>query len=722
MLNKKFKIFKGERLKRDLCIACAGVMMLGTSGCGKKEETSRPSSSASDNNAESTESKMIEAKAVQEGTTFAETEIKYKKDSDMFVDAIVQGEILFTLIQEDCSKQQKDIEPELERLVDNIYTFNVNTGVCKKITDYKPEDSIDLYSLCSNPDGEIYVIKYDNINETQKLCKIEDGTLVEQFDLEVLDYNSEDPYYLWLIDKNGNLYTKNQSGIKIYDKDMNEVFSEEFPGSTIRASANTKNGNIVVCLKSDVENSQQNTIIIYDPDSYKKIKEIEVEKTLASSALFTGVGNYDFLYGTSSELFGYDIASGSSTKIIDYDSTGIDIVNGYGPYMIDENTFIYGRDEEGENPFGNGFTLTKYTNLDVSDNSAAKIITYAARYQDAKIKQDIMEYNSSQSEYRIKIVDYSEESDPDAKLNADIAAGNYPDIYEIYEGLGDVSLGQGIEAGLFENLTPYIEEDEDVNLEDLIPAVRTAIDIKGQYFFLPSSFRLYTLVGRGSEIGMEPGWSYSEMKDYYFSSPDAHLFTSENKTDILNVLLQGCSYDFIDVRRGTSYFDNRAFKDILEMADSGKDEKSDLEEATLMEAQDLAENKRLFKEGSISLDDMVTLDEIYKGDYFIKGFPSTDNSGTFVELPGMVAISSHSKNKEAAWEFIKRYISEDYQGKHYQYFNGDPTRTDVFNVKCKALKATKDTKDKYGNTVFPLELSYKWGEYEINRRPIQMKI
>ena len=113
----------------------------------------------------------------------------------------------------------------------------------------------------------------------------------------------------------------------------------------------------------------------------------------------------------------------------------------------------------------------------------------------------------------------------------------------------------------------------------------------------------------------------------------------------------------------------------------------------------------------------MEIEAIFGGDYAVKGYPSSKDSGIHISLKRVAAISSQSKNKDAAWEFVKRYVTEDYQGKHYQSFWGNPTRKDVFDVKCEALKATEKTKDKYGNKVTPKDGEYGWDDFVYTEKP-----
>ena len=407
-----------------------------------------------------------------------------------------------------------------------------------------------------------------------------------------------------------------------------------------------------------------------------------------------------------------------SDKIVDYSASDINAGDLGTVIMLDENTFVAAEYNWVEDTVrGSTFKFNKYTKVDPSDVADKVVLTYASIYGDEQIKRDIKEFNNSQSKYRINIVDYSEESDPCAKISADIAAGNLPDIYELYDSVGNTSLDQMIAKGLLEDMSPYIEKDADVNLDDLVPAVKNAISKDGKVYVISPTFSLYTLVGRASEVGKEPGWTFDEMKTYLDTKKDVQLFYSNNKTDILKQFMDGCGNEFIDWENGKCNFDSQEFKDILEIANRGQNEEFSYDEDAPSEPKMIMEGKRVFVEGTIYPDDINRMDKVFKGDYCIKGYPGSEKCGSKIYMGNMLAISSKCENKDVAWEFVKKYITEEYQGKNYSNMWGVPTRKDVLEVYLEARKATKETKDKYGNDVIPINGSYGWEDLQMTREP-----
>ncbi|MBR6402901.1 MAG: extracellular solute-binding protein [Eubacterium sp.] len=719
MVNKEFK---NRQLKRALCIAFAGMMMLGACGCGKR------GLNVNEKNSEAADSKVAEAKNISEGTTFAETEFNGPSGEGGIVSSAGVGDSIYYVnnqykLKEGVSSDSPDSMENYE-VTSTISKFDVNSGEAKDIVQLTPKDGNFIRNLIKGADGSIYAMVFALESEAGKLCKIEDDKLVDVIDMANFgdDSNSDIPSSIEVVDKNGNYVINSDNGIKVYDKDSKELFSKQIQDGYIFGTVNTKDGDIAIYLEAYDSDSDKynNKVIILGTEPYEVKKELPWEGMLSySTPLIESSGDYDFLYRTRSDLFGYDIASDKSTKLVDFDNSDINSDNCSDIYMIDSNTFVIGENKyEGDSGEDCTFAFKKYSNKDVVDASDKTLLTYAVLYADGDLKNDIIDFNKSQDKYKIKLVDYSEEEDPYTKMSADIAAGNYPDIYDLNDGLGDISLNQAIEKGLFEDLSPYIEKDDAVNLDDLIPSVKNAIDKDGKCYFLPASFSLYTLAGKKADLGEESGWSYAEMKKYCADKKDSHPFYSDNKKDTLESLLDGCCNEFIDWEKGECSFDNQNFKDILEIANQGSNEEMNYDDG-MSEMQKFADGKIMFMNGSLALENMSEHTDTYKGDIVIKGYPSADNSGSFISLKRMAAISSKSENKDAAWEFVRRYATEEFQGKHYQGFWGDPTRKDVYDVACETATATKETTDKYGNKVTPRNDSYVMDGYTVTLRPLK---
>lgn len=101
------------------------------------------------------------------------------------------------------------------------------------------------------------------------------------------------------------------------------------------------------------------------------------------------------------------------------------------------------------------------------------------------------------------------------------------------------------------------------------------------------------------------------------------------------------------------------------------------------------------------------------------GYPNAAGNGSYFAFNKSYGISATSDNKDGAWEFVKTFISKQYQ---YDIVNtmqgllGTPTRKDNFDMFLKFLQATENYTDEMGNVIEPYQNSGM--DYEIPRGPM----
>ncbi|MCU9613175.1 sugar ABC transporter substrate-binding protein [Caldibacillus lycopersici] len=105
-----------------------------------------------------------------------------------------------------------------------------------------------------------------------------------------------------------------------------------------------------------------------------------------------------------------------------------------------------------------------------------------------KMQQEIAQnYMDDHPNVEIKV-----ESVPDnygTKILTQIAGGDAPDIFQI--GDGDISMFQS--RGALEDLTPFIEGDNGLNIDDFYKPVLDVGNIDGKYFTLPKDYSTYAV-------------------------------------------------------------------------------------------------------------------------------------------------------------------------------------------------------------------------------------
>lgn len=116
----------------------------------------------------------------------------------------------------------------------------------------------------------------------------------------------------------------------------------------------------------------------------------------------------------------------------------------------------------------------------------------------------VLDFNRKSSDYRIEVRDYSEFNTDDdytaglTKLITEIGSGAVPDIL-ITDSLPMDTFGA---KGLFEDLWPYIEADEEIGgRAGVVEPFFNAISQEGKLYEVTSGFAVRTIAGPSSIIG-----------------------------------------------------------------------------------------------------------------------------------------------------------------------------------------------------------------------------
>lgn len=276
------------------------------------------------------------------------------------------------------------------------------------------------------------------------------------------------------------------------------------------------------------------------------------------------------------------------------------------------------------------------------------------------LSQQVEIFEAEHPGYEIEIRIYDryeqEEGDGIARLQREIVSGQGPDIinfgygYSVTDILGEYT----------ENLFPYLEENM------YFDNVLQAFSYQEGLYAMPVSFSLKTFVGRRSLIGERESWSIGELIDCYEQEKERLggsllLYPGEIKKDVFGTIITGNIENYVDWEQRACRFTEEEFLRVMEFANSFPD--------TLMITEDFSPLE-CFGSGGALLYPMV-LDGVYdicKAERILKeepvyiGYPVDCEDGTVIQASElMLAISSVSKHKEMAWEFLRQFLTEGYQ-------------------------------------------------------------
>lgn len=275
-------------------------------------------------------------------------------------------------------------------------------------------------------------------------------------------------------------------------------------------------------------------------------------------------------------------------------------------------------------------------------------LTLAADIQISQLQRIISNFNKNNEKYYIKAVFYVSELNSMDILRTEIISGKAPDIYAFYQ---DMSLS-GVSVPLYEDLLPYLDADPSYSRETLIPSLLNVLVKDGTLWCIPFDFSIMTFIARESVVGRRTGITMKEAQKFAEGmGDDVSVFPRWMDREILLGYMLGFAIDrYIDFENGKCSFDNKDFTVILEQC-------KNYQGATTKDYSD----ELLLNYPLQGFSSVTSIKKIYGGDYCYVGFPTEEGNGNEFELNLRFSISSQSKHKDGAWEFVRSVMSEENQ-------------------------------------------------------------
>ena len=265
-----------------------------------------------------------------------------------------------------------------------------------------------------------------------------------------------------------------------------------------------------------------------------------------------------------------------------------------------------------------------------------------------------------------------------------------------------------------EDLNPYLEADADLKREDLFESVLEAYSIDGKLYCIPNNFYVMTVMGKASEVGDTPGWTLDELMALMDSKPEGTEVLEYATKELILQLSMIYNFDsYIDWETGECSFNGEEFIKVLEFADrfvseedysyseDGPSTPSKIQDGTLMLMNTTISSVQEYQMYSAMFGEPITM----------IGYPSSEGNGSGISGANTFAVNARSANKEAAWEFIKYLLSEEYYADNNIW--GFPTVISEYDkVNAEYMKA-EYYEDENGNQVEMSKGSWGWDDFNV---------
>lgn len=585
------------------------------------------------------------------------------------------------------SGQDSDVpevgEPITENVWENSYYNNFTMGADGRVYAIKRYNY--YYEDYENPENNVNVRK-------QFLCAWNpDGSLLRETELE--DLETEEYYYYissYSVDADGNAclllggdsisqMTVDAQGKASPKTKMPEDLDKVF--NNLDSMIVRQDGSFWVIYRDENE-WQKVYLASYDMSTgaLGEAKELPASFSWGGyNCIVEGVGS-DLVYSTSSGLYALNGGDAESSMKMDYINSDMNIYGFNSVVELDENRFVGVFSESYDNSVHAGiFTYVKPE--DIKDKA---VLVMAGMYVDSELKQRVVEFNRASEEYRIVVKTYGEYNSYEdnyagvTQLNNDIISGNMPDILI---ASNNITIDNYAAKGLLADIREMIEKDEELSQVDFMTNVFDAYSMNDKLYYVIPGFRARTMVAKQAIVGDRNTWTMKDMQDLMATLPEGtSLLTELTRDTFFNYAMQFCGSDFVDVATGKCNFNSEGFIALMEFAKTLPEQLGDDyfgEDYWNNYESQYRDNRTILSQMYVtSVKNMnYTINGSFGEPVSYIGFPTDSGQGSYVEYIDAFSISAKSRYKDVAWDFLRYYLTEEYQSEmsyglpiHRKYF------------------------------------------------------
>ena len=636
-----------------------------------------------------------------------------------------------------------------------ILTIDPDTGVCTELTNLElpqvPEGasgSVDCYNMIGSDDGtlwmlvNVYATQYElpgdfdpntdskwnypstDINGSYLMHVAADGSMIASLDLS--DTNNEDNedgmsgnLSSFAVDAAGNLYVSDYNNIYVLDAEGNVQFKldgSQYNGSLCRLNAQQV-GVMWYNYTDDVNAADENGQYFVPIDLETKDWGEKVKLPSNVWSILPGDDAYDFYYTYNNNIYGYAAKTDTKEKLVDWLACDVDTNNMSGYAMLSDSRVAALMQDWSTDP--TTYQLIVLHRVDASEIKEKKVLTLACMYLDWNLRSMIVEYNKTNDEYRINVVDYGEYATDDdynagvTKLTTEIISGSVPDIFLT----SNLPIDKYAAKGVIADLNTFMDGGNGLSRDYFVPQIMNALEKDGKLYELPTSFTVTTAYALSSIASQYDTWNVAAVQDAMTQLQEgATVFSNgwTKNTALSNCLSRNLSA-FVDWTTGKCEFDSEAFQQLLAFCNSFPAETSDGDGAiAYASSADIAVDDAMWESDATRITNgkqlmstigMYSFDSYIWNVYAIRdkitftGYPTEDGSGSSFGLQMPMAISSVTKYPDAAWDFVCSIIKKMNTIDENNYYYGFPISQAAFDAEMTDIMTEQYQLDENGEQV-----------------------
>ena len=636
-----------------------------------------------------------------------------------------------------------------------VLTIDPDTGICTELSNLQlpevpegAEGGVNCYNMIGSDDGtlwmlvNVYATQYElpddfdpntdskwnypstDINGSYLMHIAADGSTIASLDLS--DTNNEDNedgmsgnLSSFAVDAAGNLYVSDYNNIYVLDAEGNVQFkldASQYNGSLCRLNAQQV-GVMWYNYTDDVNAADENGQYFVPIDLETKDWGEKVKLPSNVGSILPGDDAYDFYYTYNNNIYGYAAKTDTKEKLVDWLACDVDTNNMSGYAMLSDSRVAALMQDWSTDP--TTYQLIVLHRVDASEIKEKKVLTLACMYLDWNLRSMIVEYNKTNDEYRINVVDYSEYATDDdynagvTKLTTEIISGSVPDIFLT----SNLPIDKYAAKGVIADLNTFMDGGNGLSRDYFVPQVMSALEKDGKLYELPTSFSVQTAYALSSIASQYDTWNVAAVQDAMTQLQEGATVFSDGwtkNTALSNCLSRNLSA-FVDWTTGKCEFDSEAFQQLLAFCNSFPAETSDGDGAiAYASSADIAVDDAMWESDAtritngkqlMSTTGMYSFDSYIWNVYAIRdkitftGYPTEDGSGSSFGLQMPMAISSVTKYPDAAWDFVCSIIKKMNTIDENNYYYGFPISQAAFDAEMTDIMTEQYQLDENGEQV-----------------------
>jgi ABC-type glycerol-3-phosphate transport system substrate-binding protein len=299
-----------------------------------------------------------------------------------------------------------------------------------------------------------------------------------------------------------------------------------------------------------------------------------------------------------------------------------------------------------------------YMNYDTTIQNA--LITFREKYKDVNVEDSVF---NNDDEYKNKVT-------------MDILSGEGPDVILIRPHWFQ-SANKFLLSGALSDINELIKNDKDFNMSDFNENVLNSFEKDGKRLTIPLQYGVNILITskealQRNNIKIDPSnWDYNALlqviKKFQEENKGGNKYFFSSDFSISS-LINGSGISFVDFKSKKSFFESKDFIKILETYRSIYPSICTDEAVKGISLDERLKNNIyiMTKDSKTSLNNIYINYSLFKSigeEMEVLPFPALKggNSSSVSYSDYSVGISTQSKNKEAAYNFIKILMSKDFQ-------------------------------------------------------------